>query len=95
MDRSAILHTQANHGDGIAEGLRGQRAVAAEDYERLPWLLGDPDIQGVDGDSRSGHRQIKTTRSDGATTYQAVWEVRGKHSTLALQSFRIGQKKGA
>ncbi|MFZ5770803.1 MAG: hypothetical protein ACOY4W_05185 [Thermodesulfobacteriota bacterium] len=37
------------HGDKAAEAARGQRAVTAGDYARLPGIINNPDRMWVDG----------------------------------------------
>lgn len=41
LDKSAVLHIMNEHGNQKTEASRGQRAVMAGDYARLPQLLNE------------------------------------------------------
>lgn len=44
LDSSAVLHTLRKHGDAVKEARRGQIAVTTDDFNRVPYILKEPDI---------------------------------------------------
>lgn len=91
LSPSEIRHIQRAHGNAAVERQRGQRAVSAEDYRRLPEILNAPDAivdGGVSEIGGGGHAVIFEKRLDGEL-YSAVFVVRRGRQTLALQTLYI------
>lgn len=90
LDRSAVEHIRRKHGEEGRERSRGQRAIVAGDYARLPQLIEKPNSVEVIEPSASGHPQVRYTRrfSDGEQMV-AVFEVRRQRRSLALQSMWV------
>lgn len=93
LDASSIRHVQDVHGDAKTEVMRGQRAVTAADYARLPELLNTPDSIEYGGISDVGHPIVRITKLIDGEFVTAAFEIRGKRKMLALQSLWI--KAGA
>lgn len=90
MDRNAINHVRRKHGDVAAEASRGQRAVVAADYARLPQVLSMPDaIEDAGASWSTGQTTVLLRRRFGGEEYVSVWEVREGRKSLALLSFWI------
>lgn len=89
IDQYAPKHIFNEHGDQKAEALRGQRAVTAEDYARLPQLLNDPDRIVEEGLSKVGHPVVRYEKKIGGEIFTAALEIRKQRRSLALQSFWI------
>lgn len=94
MDRNAVGHVQGNHGNAATEARRGQRAVTAADYARLPGILSQPDSITESGKSwRTGHPLVRYQKMIAGEEYHAVFEVRGRRRSLALDTFYIKARK--
>lgn len=93
LDASSIRHVQDVHGDAKTEVMRGQRAVTAADYARLPELLNAPDSIEYGGISDVGHPIVRITKLIDGELVTVAFEIRGKRKMLALQSLWI--KAGA
>lgn len=94
ITRESPLHVRGGHGDAATEVGRGQRAVTAADYARLPSLL----------NSNMGIRHTGAARSTGAALigisaefdgerYVTEWEFRRGRKMLALKTFYIFKAK--
>jgi len=88
LDRSAVKHISESHGRAASEALRGQRAVTAEDYARLPSLVDGGDIR-VAGESGIGRSIVRVSRRIDGEEYIATFEVRRRRRMLALQSLWV------
>lgn len=90
IDASAIRHVLTQHGNEKAEAARGQRAVTAEDYAGLAALLNAPDaIEDAGKARRTGLPLVRFVRKVGGESWAAVFEIRRKRRTLALETFFI------
>lgn len=95
IDRSAVGHIQRNHGDEAIEAGRGQRAVTAADYQRLPGLLNDyaaEDLIVSTKKTGAGLSAIEIRSRYDEEEWVSVWEVRGgrrRHNSLTLKSLSI------
>lgn len=90
LDASAVRHIRGEHGDAAREAGRGQLAVEASDYSRLPEMLSSPDgVESAASSWRTGHPLVRITKTIGGKTYVGVWEVRAKRKMLALDSLYI------
>ena len=83
LDRSAPLHIFNQHGNVKAEARRGQRAVVAADYARLPEILNTPDVMRLDG------QEILYEKIFGNERYVLVFDVIKKRRMVRLKSMRI------
>lgn len=90
LDPSAVRHIESHHGKAATEETRGPRPVEAADYARLPALLNNPDRVQDAGRSKTGHPLVRIAGSFGGETLTAIWEVRKRRRSLALQSLWIG-----
>lgn len=89
IDAFAVRKVFKDHGDDDAEAQQGQSAVLASDYALLPRIIQEADRVEADGTSDVGRPVIRViTRIEGRE-YWAVFEVRGKRRTIALQSMWI------
>ena len=93
IDASAVLHVNRNHGSDASEAKRGQRAVEASDYARLPQMISTPDLVEDAGLSDIARPLVRYTKAFGKETWVAAFEVRNKRKTLALQTLSIRVKK--
>lgn len=89
LDRSAVGHVQLKHGNPGTEAARGQFPVTATDYARLPQMLNTPDAIEDAGNSDVGAPVIRISKQIDGRVYVAVFELRARRRTLALQSFWI------
>ena len=88
LDASSIRHVRDGHGDAKGEYLRGQKAVTAKDYARLPELLNAPDSVVYAGVSRMAKRPlVKVTKRMNGVEYVALFEIRTGRKMLALETF--------
>lgn len=89
LDPSSVAHVQRKHGDPASEARRGQRAVTANDYARIPAMLNEPDAIVDAGTSDVGRPSIRIEKKFGAELYVAVFEVRPGRKMVALQTLWI------
>jgi hypothetical protein len=89
LDPYSVRHIRDEHGDEAVESRRGQRAVVAADYARLPALLSNPDEVVDGGRSNVGHRIVRYVKRIGDELYTAAFEIRTGRKMLALQSMWI------
>jgi hypothetical protein len=89
LDKSTVEHVQKKHGDPKVEEKRGQRAVTAQDYARLPDLLNTPDSVEDGGQSDVGAPVLRYAKVFNGELYTAAFEVRKGRKMLALQSLWI------
>jgi len=83
LDQYAPLHIKDNHGDEETEERRGQRAVTADDYARLPLIVDAPDrVSEEDG-------ALLFEKIFGGERYFAVFTVLEKRKTLNLKTVWI------
>lgn len=88
LDASGIRHVQDGHGNALVEALRGQRAVTAEDYARLPELLNAPDSMVYAGLSKRAKRPlIKAIKLIDGVEYVVIFEVRTGRKMLTLETY--------
>lgn len=83
IDQYAPKHILNEHGDPKTEEPRGQRAITAGDYARLPRLLNEPERMWSDGD------EVLVEQTYGEERQVAVFEVLGKRQMLNLKSMRV------
>ncbi len=89
LDPSSVQHIHKGHGLDD-ETLRGQRPVAAEDYEKLPLVLNSPDQMEAAGVAKlTQHPLVRFTKEIEGETYVYTVEVRQKRKMLVAQSFWI------
>lgn len=94
LDRNAVMHVRAEHGDAAIELRRGQRGVTEDDYARLPDVLSKPDsITDAGPTWKSGRPAVLISKRIGAEEYNSVWEIRVGRKMLVLQSLWIVKKK--
>lgn len=86
---SEILHIDRGHGDPAIEGGRGQRAIGAEDYARLPAIIAAPDRIEDAGTSDIGERLVRYVKRIGGKRHTVVFARRGKTRSLALKTYHI------
>lgn len=91
IGRDAPLHIHGHHGNVAAEAARGQRAVTAADFARLPQIVSHPDDIVPAGSSGVGHPIVRFIKEIDGENYTAAFELRAGRKTLALQSFWIGR----
>jgi len=90
LDPSAVRHVETQHGNPTTEASRGQRAVAVADYARLPELLNLPGrIEDAGVSKLSGRPLVRIERRIGGERWIAVFELRGRRRTLALETLYI------
>lgn len=90
LDEFSIKHIHNEHGNPVTEARRGQRAVTAEDFERLPELLNAPDeiLDGGVSDT-TGQPLVMYKKAFGNETWVYVAEIRKKRRTLASTTMYI------
>lgn len=94
IDPSGVGHVQLNHGNEAVERARGQRAVTPADYGQLVRLIDAPGAMEDAGVSDFTKLPlVRTIRRAGQEEFVAVWEMRGKRRSLALQTFFIRVRK--
>jgi len=94
VDTSAVQHVASEHGDAATERARGQRAVEAEDYQRLPMLISDADTRRPGGEAyRSSLPLITLAKRFGNEEYVAVFEARRRRRMLTLVTFYIRRRR--
>lgn len=96
LDRSAVGHVQASHGNPATEQARGQQAVSLADFQLLPALINAGNLTvAKEGDtSATGQPIVRITATVGGKRVTASWEVRRKRRMLALLSYWIGGLSG-
>lgn len=92
LDASAISHIQRTHGDARSEAARGQRAVTAADYARLPQLLNAPDSFEDAGSTNIGRPLVRISKRFGDENLVAVFEVRDKRRMLVPVTMYMRKK---
>ena len=97
IDSSSVLHIERQHGNPRSEARRGQRAVTAADYALLPQILNAPDAVIDSGKlgSAAGAGTVTYEKRINGELYHAVFVVRGRQRSLALQTFYITAGKDA
>lgn len=89
IDPFVVKHVQERHG-GEAERQRGQRPVTPSDYALLPQLLNEGEALVDAGESRATNTaQVRRELTINGETFVAIFEIRRKRRTLALQTFYI------
>jgi hypothetical protein len=89
LDKSSVGHIKKKHGEAKVEEARGQRAVAAGDYARLPDLLNAPDNVEDGGVSDVGQPVLRYIKEYDGELYTVAFEVRKGRKMLGLQSLWI------
>ena len=84
-DTHAMQHSLKNHGIP-AEGKRGQKIIVAEDFGRLPSLIGKPDQVTNLGKTKIGREVIGFEKAMDGWSFRAVMEIRPGRRELALVS---------
>lgn len=92
LDANAIGHVRGTHGDAKAEQSRGQRAVTAADYARLPQMLNAPDSVEDAGLTDIGRPGVKMTKRFGDETLVAIFEVRTGRRMLVPVTMYVRKK---
>jgi SPP1 gp7 family putative phage head morphogenesis protein len=93
IDQFAPRYVRDHHGDPKIEAARGQRAVVASDYAKLPLVLNSPDSVKYGGKTDVGRDVFIFTKKIGRDTYIAVFEIRAGRKMMALQTFYIKEGK--
>ncbi len=93
LDNYGVRHTLSSHGNAKRELLRGQIAVAVEDFALIPLITAQPDDIFYGGKNRVGRDVLVFAKVIGGNGYRHVEEIRGKHKLVATDSMR--KKKGA
>lgn len=94
LDRFGPQHVRDHHGNEAIEARRGQRAVSASDYARLPAVLNTPDAIEDAGSSKSTSRPLVLYRKRfGSEELVAVFELRKQRRMLALETLYIRMRK--
>ncbi|SFF27430.1 hypothetical protein SAMN04488120_101326 [Fontimonas thermophila] len=83
----APLHVRTEHGDEATESARGQRAVTAADYARLPSVILEPDRRWVE-DGGATLLLDKWFEDEGERVV-AAFAVQKKRRMVTLKSMRI------
>lgn len=86
IDAFAVRKVKKDHGDDDAEARQGQSGVVAADYALLPRVIASPDRVEDGGTSDVGRPVIRVVKRIDGREHWAVFEVRHKRRTLALQS---------
>lgn len=94
LDRTSIGHILKKHGSEATEVPRGQRAVTAEDYARLPQILNAYENIELSEELTGQNRPalIITSEIDGEKII-TVWEVRSRNQRLALKTMMIRKRR--
>ena len=85
LDRYAPIHIRNEHGDGEAEAARGQIAVAASDYARLPRLILKGSLSYA-GKTDIGRDAVELVAALEDAEYHAVFEILPRRRMLALKT---------
>ena len=85
IDSFSIRHIRNTHGDPAAEEKRGQVAVTAEDFARIPEIVKDYDGVELSGKDDGGNDLVKYHKSYNGITYY-VEEVRNKRNELMTKT---------
>lgn len=91
LDASSVGHIQAKHGNSAEEPKRGQRAIGADDYGRLPALLSAPEKVTSAGMSDVGHPVVRYEKTIGGERFVAAFELRSGRRSMALISMWVGR----
>jgi hypothetical protein len=89
LDKSSVGHIKKKHEEAKVEEARGQRAMAAGDYARLPDLLNAPDNVEDGGVSDVGQPVLRYIKEYDGELYTVAFEVRKGRKMLGLQSLWI------
>jgi SPP1 gp7 family putative phage head morphogenesis protein len=85
LDANAVRHIQAGHGESPREERRGQIAITAQEYARLPYLL----MHATRAWTEDKGNTLMMEIVEGERRTLLIWEVRAKRRTVALVSMRI------
>lgn len=85
VDADGIRHALKNHGDAKREAQRGQIAVTADDFGRIPEIVADYDSVELVGKDSNGNDLIRYRKAFNGTTYY-VEEVRRKRGELTIKT---------
>lgn len=96
LSPSEVGHVRDQHGDEAVERKLGQRAVAPEDFARLPHVLNAGSAPRYVGIS-DGHKLpvYEIAATIGGDQFVTRWEVWNRRRTMTLLSFFIRVGKGA
>jgi hypothetical protein len=89
IDASAVRHIDAHHGTGSVEHARGQLAIAADDYAKLPTIVEHGTWATAPASRRSGEEAIQIVYRVGDVEYVTIWDVRRGARSLALKTFYV------
>ncbi|MHB8921669.1 MAG: PBECR3 domain-containing polyvalent protein [Halothiobacillus sp.] len=90
MHPSGVKHVQGKHGNASNELSRGQQAVSAADYARLPELLNDSDsIEDAGKSWRTGQPLVRYSKAMDGADWVVVFEVRKGRRMLVPDTFYI------
>ena len=89
LDAYSVRHVQDKHGTASTESSRGQRAVTADDFSKLPEVLNAPDKIIDGGKTEQGRDTLQYIKNIDGATYNAVYEIRTGRKMLVLLTFWI------
>lgn len=85
VDSFAMRHAHKQHGNPQSEALRGQGAVTAEDWAKIPEIVSQYDEVKHAGKDKAGNDLLQYRKRYNGTTY-FVEEVRNKRGELAAKT---------
>lgn len=93
ITQDAVRHIMGTHGSEGSEAKRGQRAVTADDFARLPLILSSPDS--IENAEQSTIREtlVRFTKVIGGERYTVMLAINRKWRSMALKTMYIGVKK--
>lgn len=94
LDRDAVIHALDRHGTESVERTRGQRALTAADFARLPEIVEAPDqVEHSTGNNPEDFVVIYR-KVIGAERFVAMFVIRGRRRRLALKTLWIERVAG-
>jgi hypothetical protein len=94
VSEDAVRHVLDAHGTEATEAPRGQRAVTAADYARLPAILFRPESIARVPDSESGEKLVELTRLFDEELTTAVYAYLSRRRTMVLKTLFVRRRSG-
>jgi hypothetical protein len=84
VDNQHLIHSSRQHGSQGSEAKRGQIAIVAEDYAKLPQILGEPDEVKPGYSGRRGAPAALVTKLLNGLLYTVVVEARCRRRQVSF-----------
>ena len=86
---AGVRHAFNRHGDARIEATRGQRALTAADFARLPEILNAPDVVAYEGPAVDGTPTMRYEKTIGEERFTALFNILTGRRRLALATMWV------